>query len=177
MDAGASPQDPDGSNPMNERSSKVRVICLDRDNSVRSQMAEAFLRAIGGDRFEVHSGGISPVEIHPLAVRVMEEVGLHLDGQSAKCAQIYFGKEAFQVAIMVSHPSERLCPRLFPGAMRIERWPNEDPLEGELSADLRLERFRHVRERIRAQAQAWIKAQKDAETGVFSAKRSLATAH
>ncbi len=162
---------------MHERSEKTRVICLDRDNSIRSQMAEAFLRSIGGDRFEVTSGGIAPVAIHPMALEVMAEAGLPMAGQTAKCAQIYFGKQAFQVAIMVSHPSERLCPRLFPGALRIERWPNEDPLEGEMSEGLRRDLFRHVRDRIQLQAQTWIKAQKDAETGVFSNKRSLVVTH
>ena len=162
---------------MNERAEKVRVIFLDQDNSVRSQMAEAFLRCTDGDKFEIHSAGISPVPIHPLAIRVMEECGLSLGGHSAKSAQKYFGHQAFQVAIMVSHPDERLCPRLFPGAMRIERWPNEDPLISGLNEDQRLQLFRRIRDRIKLQAETWVKAQKDAETGIFSRKRNLATAH
>jgi arsenate reductase len=162
---------------MQERSSKVRVICLDRENSIRSQMAEAFLRHIGGDKFEIHSGGLEPVPIHPLVVQVMKEVGVSLDGQEPKSCQVYFGKEAFQVAIMVAHPDERENPRLFPGAMRVERWPNEIPLAGNLPADQLLERFRRIRDRIQVQAQTWIKAQKDAETGVFSAKRLAVSGH
>ena len=162
---------------MNERAEKVRVIFLDQDNSVRSQIAEAILRRIDGDKFEIHSGGISPVPIHPLAIRVMEESGFSLDGHSAKSAQKYFGHQAFQVAIMVSHPDERWCPRLFPGAMRIERWPNEDPNIGGLDEDQRLQLFRRIRDRIKSQAETWVKAQKDAETGVFTRKRTLAAAH
>lgn len=162
---------------MTEKNDKVRVICLDQDNAVRSQMAEAFLRMIGGDKFEIHSGGIVSLPIHPLAVRVMEEIGVRLDGQTAKCCQVYFGQQAFQVAIMVSHPDEGHCPRLFPGAMRIDRWPNVDPLVGEMTDDQRLERFRLVRDRIKLQAETWVKAQKDAETGVFSRKLSMAVGH
>lgn len=163
---------------MPAESARVRVICLDRENSARSQMAEAFLRHLEPERFEVCSGGLEPMDIHPLTRRVMDEVGVQLLDQQGKSAQRYFGKEAFQVAIMVSHPDEKKNPRLFPGALRVERWPNEDPLAGELDEAARLDLFRRVRDRIKAQAEAWIKAQKDAETGVFSAKRArLAIGH
>ena len=160
---------------MSNTSSKVRVICLDRENSARSQMAEAFLRHLEPERFEVCSGGLEPMEIHPLTRQVMDEVGVKLLEQEGKSAQRYFGKEAFQVAIMVSHPDERKNPRLFPGALRVERWPNEDPLAGDLDENARLELFRRVRDRIKAQAEAWIKAQKDAETGVFWVIRARLT--
>ncbi len=162
---------------MREPSSKVRVICLDRENSARSQMAEAFLRHLEPERFDVCSGGIEPMDIHPLTRQVMDEIGVRLLDQEGKSAQRYFGKEAFQVAILVSHPDEKKNPRLFPGALRVERWPNEDPLAGQLDDVARLELFRRVRDRIKMQAEAWIKAQKDAETGVFSAKRLAVSGH
>lgn len=163
---------------MPEKSDKVRVICLDRENSARSQMAEAFLRHLEPERFEVCSGGLEPMDIHPLTRRVMDEVGVQLLDQEGKSAQRYFGKEAFQVAILVSHPDEKKNPRLFPGALRVERWPNEDPLAGDLDEAARLDLFRRVRDRIKVQAETWIKAQKDAETGVFSVKRArLAAGH
>lgn len=163
---------------MPAESAKVRVICLDRENSARSQMAEAFLRHLEPERFEVCSGGLEPMDIHPFTRQVMDEIGVKLLDQDSKSAQRYFGKEAFQVAIMVSHPDEKKNPRLFPGALRVERWPNEDPLAGTLDDAARLDLFRRVRDRIQAQAQTWIKAQKDAETGVFSAKSTrLAVGH
>jgi len=162
---------------MREQNSKVRVICLDRENSARSQMAEAFLRHLDSERFEVCSGGLDPMDIHPLTRQVMSEVGVPLLDQVGKSAQLYFGKEAFQVAILISHPDETTNPRLFPGALRLERWPNEDPLAGDLDGTARLELFRRVRDRIQVQAQTWIKAQKDAETGVFSKKRMMGVGH
>jgi arsenate reductase len=156
----------------------TRLILLCVANSARSQMAEAFIRHLEPERYEVCSGGLEPMDIHPLTRQVMDEVGVQLLDQQGKSAQCYFGKEAFQVAIMVSHPEEKKNPRLFPGALRLERWPNEDPLAGDLDATARLALFRRVRDRIQTQAQAWIKAQKDAETGVFSAKRRpLAVGH
>jgi arsenate reductase (thioredoxin) len=162
---------------MRESSSKVRVICLDRDNAIRSQMAEAFLRHFGEGKFEICSGGIDPQPLHPLAVQVMAEINVPMESQRPKSAQDYFGKEAFQSAILVSHPDEGDCPRLFPGALRVERWPNEIPLVSGQTPEQQLERFRRIRDRIKVQAQTWIKAQKDAETGVFSAKRLAVVGH
>ena len=55
---------------------KPMVIVLCTGNSCRSQMAEGFLRQFAGDRFELHSAGTEPKPgVHPLAVRVMAEVG------------------------------------------------------------------------------------------------------
>lgn len=162
---------------MNQHQDVIRVIALDFDNAVRSQMAEAFLRKIGDGRLEVCSGGIDPRPVHPLTAAVMSEIGYDLTGQEPKSAQRFFGKEAFQVAILVARPDEPQCPRLFPGALRIERWPNEDPLADEVDETRLLERFRAVRDRIKAQAEAWWKALKQAETGVFSPKRLDAAGH
>jgi arsenate reductase len=54
------------------------------------------LRRHAGDRFEVMSAGCSAsAEIHPCAVRAMEEVGVDISGQSPKGLRIYMGKTGF----------------------------------------------------------------------------------
>ena len=153
----------------------TRVLFLDYENAVRSQMAEAFLRRLGEGRYAVFSGGMVAQELHPLTVEVMGEIGYDLTGQTGKCAQVFFGQSAFQCAILVCRAEEKRCPRLFPGALKIERWPSDDPLAGDapgLGA-----RFRAARDRVLVQTQAWVKAQKDAETGVFTRKLMMTAAH
>ena len=57
----------------NNRKIKVLFICV--HNSARSQMAEEYLRRIGGDRFEVESAGLKPSSINPIVIDVMKEDG------------------------------------------------------------------------------------------------------
>lgn len=52
---------------------RPKVLFLSRGNATRSQMAEGFLRGIGGERFEAASAGIEPGVLNPLAVEVMNE--------------------------------------------------------------------------------------------------------
>ena len=61
-----------------------RVLFLCSHNSARSQMAEAFLRSIAGDRFQVESAGTKATRIHPLAIVAMGEIGIDISGQRSK---------------------------------------------------------------------------------------------
>ena len=56
-----------------------RVLFLSSANSVRSQMAEGFLRVLAADAFEAFSAGSVPRELDPLAVAVMAELALNFD--------------------------------------------------------------------------------------------------
>ena len=56
----------------------MRVLFLCTHNSSRSQMAEGLLRARGGTAYAVFSAGTYPTEVHPLALRVMNELGIDL---------------------------------------------------------------------------------------------------
>ena len=56
------------------------VLILCTGNSCRSQMAEAILKSVAGDVFEVSSAGADPSGyVHPMAVQVMGEIGIDLD--------------------------------------------------------------------------------------------------
>lgn len=61
------------------RAFKPFVLILCSGNSCRSQIAEGLLRAAAGDILDVRSAGMKPAgHVHPLAIRVMAEVGIDL---------------------------------------------------------------------------------------------------
>lgn len=64
------------------KKSKVLFVCI--HNSARSQMAEAFLNQIAGDRFEARSAGLEPGVLNPLAVEVMQELGIDISNNQTK---------------------------------------------------------------------------------------------
>jgi arsenate reductase (thioredoxin) len=63
---------------------KQRVLFLCTHNSARSQMAEGFLRAMAGDRFEAQSAGTEKTVVHPLATRAMAERGIDIRQHTSK---------------------------------------------------------------------------------------------
>lgn len=137
--------------------SKTRVLFMCTGNTARSQMAEAFLRAYGDDRYEACSAGYEPLEINPLTRVVMEECGFDLAGQYAKGLKEFLGKVHFGYLITVCDRAEAECPT-FPGMGKREFWPFEDPAAFQGPEEERLEKFREVRDAIDVRVQEWLKA-------------------
>jgi arsenate reductase len=131
-----------------------RVLVLCTHNSARSQMAERLLRDLGRDRFEVASAGTVATAVHPLAARVMEEIGLDLEGHSSKTLERYLGERWDYVITVCDQAGER-CP-LFPGPARRIHWSFEDPSAATGSEADRLASFRRVRDAIRDRLRAWL---------------------
>lgn len=106
----------------------TRVLFICQHNSARSQMAEEFLRKLGGDAFEAHSAGLEPTQINPLVVEAMREEGFDL---SAKATQSVFdlfkAGELYNYVITVCAPEvDAKCP-VFPGVVKRLNWPFPDP--------------------------------------------------
>ncbi len=125
----------------------VLFICV--HNSARSQMAEAFLKHIGGGAFAVESAGLSPTCINPLVVEVMAEKGIDLSGATTQSAFDLFRQgRLFEYVITVcDESSEKQCP-IFPGVVHREHWPFEDPSALEGGPEQVLDGVRRIRDRI-----------------------------
>jgi arsenate reductase len=135
---------------------KTKVLFLCTGNSARSQMAEAFLRGLGGERFEAFSAGLEPKGLNPLTVQVMQEIGYDVAGQRSKGIDEYLGKEHFHYLITVCHDAEENCPRVWPGVQARIHWSFEDPAAIQGSEAERSARFRQVRDQIQEQVENWI---------------------
>lgn len=134
---------------------KTRVLFLCTGNSARSQMAEAFLRQLAGDRFEVYSAGLEPKGIHPMTRQVLAEVGLDMSGQTSKDLAQFLGRVYFGYLITVCSNAEARCP-VFPGMSVRMYWPFDDPAAITGAANEQLAGFRRVRDEIAARIQAWL---------------------
>ncbi len=87
-------------------------VCV--HNAARSQMAEAFLKEIAGDRFDVVSAGFEPGELNPLAVQVMKEAGIDISGNQTKDVFTLFknGSLFTYVIAVCDEASAQRCPIL-----------------------------------------------------------------
>jgi arsenate reductase len=119
-------------------------------------MAEAFLRKYGDHRFEAYSAGLEPKNINPYTVRVMEEVGLSLDGQYAKSLAKYMGQLHFGYMITVCADAEEKCPSVFPGMGQRLHWGFEDPAAFDGSEEETLSKFREIRDQIDDRIKKWV---------------------
>jgi len=88
---------------------KNTVLFLCTGNSARSQMAEAFLRAHGGERFEVYSAGTQPTErVNPFAQQVIEEANIYHQGRSKSTEE--FSGQVFDLVVTVCDHANETCP-------------------------------------------------------------------
>jgi arsenate reductase (thioredoxin) len=133
---------------------RTRVLVLCTHNSARSQMAEGFLRALGGDRIDAASAGTEATRVHPLAIRVMDEVGVDLRAHTSKTLDQFLG-ESWDYVITVCDSANERCP-LFPGRTTRIHWSFDDPSTAEGSEEERLAAFRRVRDAIRTRLTQWL---------------------
>ena len=128
------------------RTEPLRVLFLCTHNAARSQMAEALLRHLGGDRFVVSSAGTAPTRVHPLAVAALREVGLDIAGARSKHVE-ELRDQPFDYVITVCDRAAETCPTLPGGGVRLH-WGCEDPSAVEGDEAERLAAFRRVRDEL-----------------------------
>ncbi|MFH1155929.1 MAG: arsenate reductase ArsC [Pseudomonadota bacterium] len=130
--------------------SKIKVLLICQHNSGRSQSAEAFLRNLHGDRFEVDSAGLDPArEVNPLVVQVMDEVGIDLSRKKPQGVfQLYKNGKLYDHVITVCDDTESKCP-VFPGITKRWHWPFPDPAAVEGNGAEKLEQVRKIRDMIK----------------------------
>jgi len=126
---------------------KHSVLFLCTGNSCRSQMAEAIINSQYGDEWEAVSAGTQPAGfVHPMAVQVLSEIGIHHQGTS-KSVDVFRGDE-FDLVITVCEDAEENCPVWLGKGKRVHTgFP--DPAKAQGSVTERLAVFRSVLEEMR----------------------------
>ena len=133
---------------------RVLFVCV--HNSARSQIAEAFLKQLAGDRLEVESAGFRPAPINPLVVAVMQEIGFDLSAKKTrKVFDLYRDGRLYSYVITVcDQAAAEKCP-IFPGLVTRLHWSFEDPAGFTGTWEEKLEKTRRIREAIRRQVTEW----------------------
>ncbi|MBA3822343.1 MAG: arsenate reductase ArsC [Ktedonobacterales bacterium] len=131
------------------------VVCT--GNSARSQMGEAWLRYLGGTRYEVASAGTHPSHVHPLAIAVMDERGIDIRGHRSKSVDEFL-HHPFDYVITVCDQAAETCPT-FPGPARREHWSFPDPAAVVGSPMEQLRAFRAVRDALYFACWSWLAQQ------------------
>ncbi len=110
-------------------------------------MAEGFLNALYGDRYEAFSAGTDPTAVHPYTIRVMAEVGVDISRKGAKNVSLFLGQEMDEV-VTVCDQARESCP-FFPFGKKHTHQSFPDPASVQGSEEEKLDFFRRVREAIR----------------------------
>ena len=132
----------------------IRVLFLCTGNSARSQMAEAFLRHYGGGRFDAQSAGtVLSLQINPLAIEVMEAIGIPLEGQYPKTLDSVLERDhTWDYVITTCDEVKEVCPT-FPGDTERIHWSFDDPAKAEGTEGQRVRAFRRIRDEIKRRVQ------------------------
>ena len=135
--------------------SKVLFVCI--HNSARSQMAEALLNHIAGDKFEATSAGLEKGNLNPLAFNVMAEIGIDISKNQTKDVFDFYkngNRYSYVVTVCDAANSER-CP-IFPSAIETLHWSFEDPSSFIGTEEEKLSRTRRVLAEIKMAIEQFI---------------------
>ena len=133
---------------------KTKILFLCTGNSCRSQMAEAFCRAMKSDLYEPFSAGTIAKGLNPRMVQVMKEVGIDptIHQTSKTLKSVLAAGVTLDLVVTVCGHAHETCP-IFPGGRtRVVHVGFEDPPELEKTAttpDEALGHYRRVRDLIR----------------------------
>jgi arsenate reductase len=127
---------------------KKTVLFVCTHNSARSQMAEGYLRAHYGDRYEARSAGTEPGGVHPLAVRVMREIDVDLADHESEHVDVHTHSPVDYVVTVCDAAHER-CPYV-PASELIIHQSFEDPSAASGTEDEKVITFRRTRDEIAA---------------------------
>ncbi len=125
----------------------MRVLILCTGNSCRSQMAEGFLNHWYPD-WEIFSAGTNPSsEIHPKAIKVMDELDIDISSGYPKDVDLYI-LQSFNYVITVCGNAKETCPVFSGKVENVVHIGFEDPAEATGTEEEIWQSFRKIRDEI-----------------------------
>jgi arsenate reductase len=124
-----------------------RILFVDDDHACRAPMARVFARLVAPPDVEAVSAGRRPGPPHPLARRVLAELGLEMPEEPGRALAEMAG-ESFDLTVILSTHLRQREPVLH-GLHGVLWWDLADPLATEGPDEARLSALRRCREEIR----------------------------
>jgi len=109
-------------------------------------MAEGYLKNRYGDRYTTYSAGTEVTHVHPLAIEVMDEIGIDISHHRSKPLMEFFDND-IDFVVTVCDGAKSVCP-VFPGAKKTIHQGFIDPSSVIGSDEEKLSAFRAVRDEI-----------------------------
>jgi arsenate reductase (thioredoxin) len=131
---------------------KVLFVC--GRNAARSQMAEALLNALSGDRYEASSAGLKPSTVSRIAIRVMAEAGIDISAHRSKSVGELAG-ERFDILVTLCDEAACAPASALPRAESYLHRTFPDPAAFRGDEEVVLEAYRDLRDRMAA----WIRGE------------------
>ncbi|MBI2540580.1 MAG: arsenate reductase ArsC [Deltaproteobacteria bacterium] len=128
-----------------------KILFLCTANSCRSQMAEGFARELAPQGLPIYSAGTQPKGVHPLAIKVMQEVGIDISDQTSKGIE-KVSLEKVDLVVTLCGEAAETCPTL-PKKAEFLHWPIPDPALARGDEKTVLQSFRQARDEIRARVE------------------------
>ncbi|MEK7415865.1 MAG: arsenate reductase ArsC, partial [Planctomycetota bacterium] len=133
---------------------KQKILFLCTGNSCRSQIGEAWTRAMKSDCYEAYSAGTIAKGLNPKMVQVMKELGIDptIHQTSKTLTSVLDAGVQLDLVITVCGHAHETCP-IFPGGKtKVVHVGFADPPELEKTAktpEEALDHYRRVRDQIR----------------------------
>ena len=124
------------------------ILFLCTGNSCRSQMAEGFTKKMFPKNMEIFSAGLEPKGVHPMVIKVMQEVGIDISHHKSKNISAIPIDKISIVVTLCGDAAER-CP-IFPGKVERIHWEIENPAKAQGSEKEITQVFRRIRDKIKS---------------------------
>lgn len=123
-----------------------RILIISEKNSCRSQMAEGWLKYYGKGSLEVHSAGIIPTTLDPLAAYAMSQEIIDISGYKSKGIGQFLDQEFDYILVLCDNIGDKLAA--FEGNPQIYEFPFPDVASMNLSEEEKGKAYAQLRDEL-----------------------------
>lgn len=135
---------------------KPLIYFLCTGNSCRSQIADGYLKALGGDKYEVKSAGLEAHGLNPRAIATMNEAGIDISNHTSDVIDPEILAQADYIITLCGHANDN-CPVVRNDHAVRWHWGFDDPAKATGTEEEITAKFREVRESIKSRIEQFVR--------------------